>query len=189
MPSRVSDAETLRRLEEWMNDLEGERLEFKEAKNRYDFTELTRYLCALANEGGGRLLLGVSDKRPRTVVGSESFPQLESLRSNLLEKLPLRIDVQEVHHPAGRVVVIEIASRPVGTPVQVDERFWCRRGDRLETLSAQRLRDIFAETGHDFSADILSVGDQGRSRPSRDRRVPASVDREVGQPRTHHGFA
>ena len=31
-------------------------LEFKEAKNNYDSDRLAQYCCALANEGGGRLV-------------------------------------------------------------------------------------------------------------------------------------
>lgn len=59
-------------LEQFMGILqneEGERLEFKEARNHYDFEKLTQYCAALANEGGGRVVLGVTDKRPRRVVG------------------------------------------------------------------------------------------------------------------------
>lgn len=151
---RATDSTVLRQLADWMDAQEGERLEFKEAKNRYDFTELTRYLCALANEGGGRMLLGVTDVRPRRVVGSASFPQVERLRANLLEKLPVRIDVDEIRHPDGRVLVITVAGRPVGTPIQVDDRYWSRRGDRLTTMPQQRLREVFAESGHDFSGDV-----------------------------------
>lgn len=137
-----------------MQALEGERFEFKEAKNSFEFDQLVRYLCALANEGGGRMLLGITDRRPRRVVGSRAFAQLERTRAGLLARLPLRIDVREVFHPDGRVVVFEIAGRPAGTPIQVDDRFWCRTGgDGLGTLSATRLREIFAETGHDFSAE------------------------------------
>jgi len=44
----------------WLQDCEGEHLEFKEAKNRYDFEELTRYCVALANEQGGKFILGVT---------------------------------------------------------------------------------------------------------------------------------
>lgn len=143
-------------LAQWLEAIEGERLEFKEAKNRYDFTELGRYLCALANEGGGQVLLGVTDKRPRRVVGSRAFEQLEQLRASLMAKLPLRIDVEEIHHPDGRVVVIAIAGRPAGVPIQVDERFWCRKGDGLTVMTEQRLREVFAETGHDFSSDTCA---------------------------------
>ncbi len=52
---------------------EGERLEFKEAKNHADFEELVGYCVAIANEGGGRIVLGVTDKHPRRVVGTTVF--------------------------------------------------------------------------------------------------------------------
>jgi len=48
-------------------------LEFKEAKNNYDSDKLTQYCCALANEGGGKLVFGVTDKIPRTIVGSQAL--------------------------------------------------------------------------------------------------------------------
>ena len=52
---------------------EGRHLEFKAAQNRYDFEELVRYCVALANEGGGQMILGVSDQKPRRVVGTSAF--------------------------------------------------------------------------------------------------------------------
>ncbi|MBZ0152375.1 MAG: putative DNA binding domain-containing protein [Planctomycetes bacterium] len=158
----MSDAATLQQLSQWLEALEGERFEFKEAKNRYDFTEVTQYLCALANEGGGRMLFGVTDQRPRMVVGTAAFPQIERFRAGLLDKLPVRIQVDEVRHPHGLVVVVTIAGRPAGTPLQIDGRYWCRNGDTLTTMTPQRLREIFAETGHDFSSDVCagaSLGD------------------------------
>jgi len=54
----------LAQLQTWLNAGEDEHLEFKEAKNRYDFEELVKYCVALANEGGGTMILGVTDKRP-----------------------------------------------------------------------------------------------------------------------------
>jgi ATP-dependent DNA helicase RecG len=53
--------ERIRQLEVWMQAREGEHFEFKEAKQRYDFEELVKYCVALANEGGGRMMLGVTD--------------------------------------------------------------------------------------------------------------------------------
>src|SRR6185436_5975355 len=53
----------------WMVRDENEHLEFKEAKSQFNFEKLINYCCALANERGGRLVLGVNDKRPRRVVG------------------------------------------------------------------------------------------------------------------------
>lgn len=52
---------------------EHQRLEFKEAKHQFDFRRLQQYCVALANEGGGTLLLGIADKPPRPVVGSQAF--------------------------------------------------------------------------------------------------------------------
>ncbi len=43
-------------------------LEFKEAKNAYDREKLCEYSVAIANEGGGHLILGVADKPPRAKV-------------------------------------------------------------------------------------------------------------------------
>jgi ATP-dependent DNA helicase RecG len=51
---------------------ENECLEFKEAKQQFDTTKLMRYCVALANEGGGYLVLGVTDKLPRMMVGSKA---------------------------------------------------------------------------------------------------------------------
>lgn len=68
---------SLSELQTWMNARENEHLEFKEAKTRYDFEELVKYCVAFANEGGGRMILGVTDRLPRAVVGSQAFPDLE----------------------------------------------------------------------------------------------------------------
>jgi hypothetical protein len=48
---------------------EHQRLEFKEAKNQFDYNRLCKYCVVFANEGGGLLVFGVADKPPRPVVG------------------------------------------------------------------------------------------------------------------------
>ncbi|MEQ1633392.1 MAG: ATP-binding protein [Planctomycetota bacterium] len=128
------DQALLTQLAAWLESQEDERFEFKEAKCNYDFEKLSRYVCAIANEGGGKVVLGVTDKRPRQVVGSQAFLQLEQLRKDLMEKLPLRLDVLEVRHPNGRVVVVDVPGRPVGMPMKVDGRYWARKADSLVTL-------------------------------------------------------
>jgi ATP-dependent DNA helicase RecG len=52
---------TTQQLQEWLNAKENEHLEFKEAKNRFDFEKLVKYCAALANEGSGSIVLGVTD--------------------------------------------------------------------------------------------------------------------------------
>jgi len=124
---------------------EHERLEFKEAKQQYDIHKLHRYCIALANEGGGYLVLGVSDKLPRKVVGSHAYPNVGALVSEVLNKLHLRLDVTELAHPDGRVLVIEIPSRGMGQPLHLEGTYLMRAGEELVPMSADQLRRIFNE--------------------------------------------
>jgi len=80
-------------LQKLMNAMEGENLEFKEAKQSYPFDKLVKYCAALANEGGGKVILGVTDRRPRRIVGTRAFTQPERTRAGLIEKLRIRVDV------------------------------------------------------------------------------------------------
>jgi len=141
-------------LNELLNAPEGDRFEFKEAKNRYDFEEAAKYCCALANCGGGRFVLGVTDKRPREVVGSKAFEQPERTCKGLMDKLRVRVDFQLYEHENKRVLVFEAASRPVGLPVQADGIAWWRDGDSLVPMPENIRREIYAESGHDFTSEI-----------------------------------
>ena len=58
---------TLEQFQTCLDAPEGTRLEFKSAIGGFHFEELIKYCVALANEGGGKILLGISDKRPRQV--------------------------------------------------------------------------------------------------------------------------
>jgi ATP-dependent DNA helicase RecG len=141
-------------IDEWVGQTEGEHFEFKEAKQRYSLDDLAKYLCALANEGGGRVILGVTNSRPRQIVGTQAFSQIEDARRALVEKLPLRIEVAEVAHPRGRVLVFKAPPRPIGVPLKVDRVYWAREADSLVPMSEARLRAVFDEAGRDFSAEI-----------------------------------
>jgi ATP-dependent DNA helicase RecG len=147
---------TIEQLEELMTSKEGEHLEFKEARKNYHFETLVKYCAALANEGGGKIILGVTDKRPRGVVGSQAFRQPERTRSGLIEQLHLNIDFSIVSHPKGRVLIFHVPTHPIGNPVKYKGIYWQRQGDSLIAISEDRLRGIFAEAGHDFSADICA---------------------------------
>jgi ATP-dependent DNA helicase RecG len=146
--------ELLKLLQEWMKDKESEHLEFKEAKVRYDFEELTRYSAAIANEGGGMIILGISHRRPRRVVGTCAFSDLERTKAGLIERLHLRIEVDEIFHPDGRVLVFHVPSRPLGVAIQFKGAYWMRGGEDLVPMTPDLLKRIFAETGPDFSAEI-----------------------------------
>ena len=79
-----------------------------------------------------------------------------------MDKLRVRIDFQLYEHEGKRVLVFEVASRPVGLPVQFKGTAWWRDGDSLIPMPEEVCRSIYAEGGHDFSGDIckgLSLDD------------------------------
>ena len=141
---------TLETLNRWLADApENEHLEFKEAKQQYDTTKLLRYCVALANEGGGHLVLGVSDKRPRQVVGTQAFQNRGEITARILEALRMRVEVQELQHPNGRVLVFAVPPRPAGTPLHHEGAYLMRAGEELVPMSPYHLMRIFAEGGPD----------------------------------------
>ncbi len=149
-----SVAVTLSDLEQLLTEPEGERLEFKEAKANFHFEKLVEYCAALANEGGGKVLLGVTDARPRTVVGSTAFSEPGRTVSGIMERLRIRVVASEVAHPNGRVLVFEVAARPVGTPIAAAGKYLARSGDTLRVMTQEELREIMDELGVDFSAQV-----------------------------------
>jgi len=139
---------TPRQIDIWrQTPSEYERLEFKEAKAQFDNQTLYKYCVAIANEGGGILLLGIGDKPPRRVVGTGAFSNPAKMAEKAFQALRFRVDIEEVAHPDGRVVVFHIPSRPRGTAYQLGGAYLMRSGESLVAMSEDRLRQIFAEAG------------------------------------------
>jgi len=145
---------TPEQLQQWLTEPEGTRLEFKEAKSRYDFEKLLQYCVALANEGGGKIVLGVTDRRPRTVVGPAAFDEPGRTEAGLHQRLMHRIPVEELTLPEGRVLIVHVPTRLPGTAWQIDGRYLKRAGDDVASLGDAELKAIFAETDPDFSAQV-----------------------------------
>jgi len=124
---------------------EHQRLEFKEAKTQFDNRRLHEFCVALANEGGGHLVLGVADKPPRTVVGTQAFNDPVAMAEKLFQAMGFRVDIEEVAHPQGRVLVFHVPSRPRGTAYHLDGKYLMRAGEALVPMSEDQLRRIFAE--------------------------------------------
>lgn len=137
---------------------EHQRLEFKEAKTQYDFEKLCRYCVALANEGGGHLLYGVGNKPPRPVVGSTAVRDPVGMAEKLFTALSFRVDVEEVQHPDGRVVVFHVPARPRGTAYHHEGAYLMRSGEQLTPMSEDQLRRIFAEGTTDYLEEPCKTG-------------------------------
>ena len=122
-------------------------LEFKEAKRQFDNNKLYKYCVAIANEGGGKLVLGVADKSSRDVVGTSAFRNPVEMQEKLFQATRFRVDIEEVQHPNGRVLVFHIPSRPHGTAYHLNGVYLMRVGQALSPMSEDQLRSIFAEGG------------------------------------------
>jgi predicted HTH transcriptional regulator len=137
---------------------EHQRLEFKEAKHQFDTRRLSEYCVALANEGGGVLLLGVADKPPRPVVGTQAFPDTVDAAEKLFQLVGFRVDIEAVMHPDGRVLVFHVPSRPRGTAYHVDGKYLMRAGEALVPMSEDQLRRIFSEGQPDWLEEPSRAG-------------------------------
>lgn len=138
---------------------EGEHIQFKEAKNRFSFNEAAQCCCALANCGGGKLVFGITDKRPRSVVGSNAFDQPERTRMGLIDKLKIMIDFQVCEEQGKRILIFDVAGRPLGLPVQYEGVAWWYEGDSLIPIPEEIRRKIYAEAGFDFSGSVCPYAD------------------------------
>ena len=163
---------TPKQLQDTLNNLrslsaENEVVEFKEAKNTYDFNKLGKYFSALSNEANlcGKpnawLIFGVEDKK-HTIVGSQFRPNrkdLDSLKGELANKTTNRIsfiEIYELPEPEGRVVMFKIPAAPKGIPVSFDGHYYARDGEELVPLNLEKIERIRAQaTTEDWSIAII----------------------------------
>ena len=153
----MPNLETVREL---LEAKEGEHVQFKEAKNRFDFGDAAKCCCALANNGGGALVFGITDKRPRKVVGSAAFDQPERTRMGLIEKLKINIDFRLFTYDGKRVLVFDVKSRPIGLPVQYGGVAWIYEADELiskRLLSATSFNAAITVSYGTFSSNSCVV--------------------------------
>ena len=157
-------ATTIQQIDTWRAaHSEHQRLEFKEAKTQFDNRKLYKYCVALANEGGGYLLLGIEDQPPRKVVGTAAFNDPVDMAAKMFQVLGFRVEIEEVQHPDGRVLVFHIPSRPRGTVYDFEGAYLMRAGEVLVPMSEDRLRVIFSEGQPDwFSQPALTDCDDDK---------------------------
>ena len=147
-------------------DSENEVIEYKEAKNGYDFGKLGKYFSALCNEANLKnlkrawLVFGVKDDR--TVVGSQfriNPKDLQSLKKEIADKTTNRLTFLDIHvvtHSNRRVVLFEIPTAPQGLPIAWDGHYYGRDGESLGPLNLEEIERIRAQNRvMDWSAVTL----------------------------------
>ena len=123
------------------------RLEFKVD---LDINKLCDYIVALANEGGGQLFVGVSDKKPRQLVGTKSFSDIALIRRTIYDKLKLRIEVEAPIVQGKRLVIFDVPPRQRGIPIAHNGRFLMRLDDSLLPMTTEQVKKIFDEVKTDL---------------------------------------
>lgn len=145
---------------------ETELVEFKEARNDYSFEKLGKYFSALSNEANLKnkncswLIFGIN--KNHIVVGTNyrnHRPALDSLKSEIANKTTNRItfiEIFEVNHPLGRVVLFQIPAAPPGIPIAWEGHYYGRDGEDLGALNLQEIEQIRKQANQfDWSAQII----------------------------------
>lgn len=145
-------------------------IEFKEAKHNYPFAGgshsdvkerrkcVLGYIVAFANERGGRLVLGMADKMPHEVVGTDfAKDKVGQLEDEIYRRLYIRVHCEELYSDNGnRVLVINIPSRPIGKALRFEGVPLMRVGESLREMDDQEYFSILQEQDPDFSARICN---------------------------------
>lgn len=133
---------------------EDEGLEFKLAATSFNKEKLCEYVSAIANSGGGSLILGVTDVIPRKFAGTAAFQNLAGLRDEVFIAMRWKIETREFFPDGKRIVVIGINAAPQGRPLGYGGKFFQRTGGSLRAMGADELRAALADATLDFSSDI-----------------------------------
>jgi ATP-dependent DNA helicase RecG len=145
-----------------------DKIEFKAATKNYTFdggshsAQADRrkcflgYVVALANEGGGKLVLGMEDQRPHNVCGSDfAVNNVGNLENEVFNRLQIRIHCTELFDARGkRVLVTAIPSRPMGRLLKYEGVPLMRTGESLRNMTDEEMYSILSEQEPDFSAKI-----------------------------------
>lgn len=146
---------------------ETEIVEFKEAKNDFDFKKIGKYFSALSNEANlrgcpnGWLVFGVENNH-RNIVGTlyraNNRPLLDSLKGEVANKTTNRItfiEIYELNTPNGRVVMFKIPPAPQGIPIAWEGHYYGRDGEELSPLNINEIESIRKQaTRSDWSAGL-----------------------------------
>ncbi len=142
---------------------EHENLEFKEAKSSFSILggkernrrSVLGYCVALGNEGGGKLILGISEDIPRKITGSSALGDFNDVKSKIFQHLGVRIKAIEMFdEKSNRIVVIEIPSRQKGVPFKFYGVPLMRVGEELIEMDDTTETRIRNEIKPDWSAEI-----------------------------------
>ncbi|GHT24744.1 hypothetical protein AGMMS4957_18290 [Bacteroidia bacterium] len=146
---------------------ETEIIEFKEAKEGYDFDKIGKYFSAMSNEANLKgkpcawLIFGVENKKHQ-IVGSRYRAErkdLDKLKKEIADKTTQNlsfIEIYELNKSEGRVVMFQIPAAPQGIPVAFEGFFYGRANESLVALNIEKIERIRNQAhNRDWSKNIV----------------------------------
>lgn len=148
---------------------ENEVVEFKEAKNNYDFDKIGKYFSALCNEAnlnGKRsawFIFGIKDS-DKSITGSQfrtKRADLDNLKAEIANHTTGRLTFMEIYEANtsdGRVVLFEIPTAPKGIPIGWKGHYYGRDGEQLNALNLEEVERIREQVrSEDWSTAIIET--------------------------------
>jgi ATP-dependent DNA helicase RecG len=165
----MTEKELIEKLKQLQNmQSENEIVEFKEAKNTFEFDKIGKYFSALANEANLKntscawLIFGVENKN-HNIVGTQyknNENELNLLKKKLADKINNRISFIEIYTlvlPEGRVIMFQIPPAPQGLPISFDGHFYGRDHESLVSLNIEELERIRRQSNlQDWTSEIVN---------------------------------
>ena len=160
-----TDAQLCEKIREMIVDFENEVVEFKEATTNYHFNDIGKYFSALGNEANLRsrreawLIFGVTNDT-RMIKGS-AYRQsggLQNLKKEIAGHTNERLtfmEIYEVKMEGKRIVAFQIPPAIPGIPTTWDGSAYAREHESLVPLPMNKLDDIRAQIGRDWSKEIV----------------------------------
>ena len=101
---------------------------------------------------------------------------------NLFDKFRYSVAIEELFYQNKRVLIFHVPSRPIGIALNENGTFWMRRGESLAGMDSEQIRQIHAETGPDYSAEICEKAVFSDLDPAGIKRFRAAWIRESKNP-------
>jgi len=175
---------TMAKLQAAMGSDEHANLEFK--RSLLSRSDIGNYAVGIGNAGGGWLILGVTDQRPRqlSAMTRPTNVELQKIREAVLDRTGVPVTLHELATDDGFVLGIEIPGRPRGGLYSTrDGRFLIRCGEALRGISPE---EIFRIREREMAYVDFLAGSTGM--PWRDALDPTEIER-LREILTQHGVS
>lgn len=160
--------EMVGKVQRLLADVETEVVEYKSAKNNFDFDDLGRYFSALSNEANlrhadaGWLLFGV--RNDRTICGTgyrneahEPSVGLRKLKHEIALHTNDSMTFEEIYEltiDRQRVVAFQIPPATFATPTTWKGIPWSRENESSKQMPAFKLNAIYSQARPDWSSQL-----------------------------------